>query len=91
MLQTYPQVFDLFVLLQFLKERLEKVRPLHVPRGHTQGIDIGAWKKREQTSALMRRGVQTDTKAQGQLDTDVPPFPCAQTHLFPPCRAGKHA
>lgn len=54
---TYPQVFDLFMLFQFLKERLEKVGPLDVSWSHTQGIDISPWKKtRTDVSIDLLRG-----------------------------------
>ena len=33
--ETHPQVFDLFVLFQFLKERLEKVSSLYMAWSHT--------------------------------------------------------
>lgn len=42
--ETHPQVFDLFVLFQFLKEGLEKVGPLDVAWSHTQGVNVSTWK-----------------------------------------------
>lgn len=44
--ETHPQVFDLFVLFQFLKEGLEKVGPLDVAWSHTQGVNVSTWKTR---------------------------------------------
>lgn len=59
LLQTYPQVFDLFMLFQFLKERLEKVRPLDMSWSHAQGINISSWKKYDPTSVFICQALVT--------------------------------
>lgn len=50
--ETHPQVFDLFVLFQLLKEGLEKVGPLHMAWSHTQGVNVSTWKKQGHGAAL---------------------------------------
>lgn len=40
--ETYPQVFDLFMQFDFLKERLEKVTSLYMAWSYTQGINISS-------------------------------------------------